>query len=98
MEMPFSTSTQTRRGPWLILAPSAFLKVTGEQSWSFAVVCKPFSQRSHTSAKGRIVGINCLWLGKPAVQASQQDLICMSYVNFGVKIALLIEFGGNTGF
>ena len=32
IEMPFSVSTQTRRGPWLILMPIRFLKVTGEQS------------------------------------------------------------------
>jgi P-type Ca2+ transporter type 2C len=33
---------------------------------------------------GRIVGINCLWSENPAVQASEQ-LICIPYVNFGVK-------------
>jgi hypothetical protein len=33
----------------------------------------------------RIVGINCLWSGNPAVQASEQLLICIPYVNFGVK-------------
>ena len=37
------------------------------------------------SWKVRIVGINCLWSGNPAVQASEQLLICMPYVNFGVK-------------
>jgi hypothetical protein len=33
----------------------------------------------------RIVGINCLLSGNPAVQASQQVLIGIRYVNFGVK-------------
>jgi hypothetical protein len=32
MEMPFSASTHTRRGPWLRLMPIRFLNVTGEQS------------------------------------------------------------------
>ena len=54
MARPFSVSTQTRRGPWLILVLVCFLKVTGEQSWFDAVVCKPFSQRSHTSANGTL--------------------------------------------
>jgi hypothetical protein len=38
-----------------------------------------------TNKMKRIVGMNCLWSRNPAVQASQQVLICIPYVNFGVK-------------
>jgi|WetSurSiteA1Bulk_404760.scaffolds.fasta_scaffold73838_2 hypothetical protein len=37
------------------------------------------------AANVRIVGMNCLWSGNPAVQASQQVLICMPYINLGAK-------------